>query len=77
MCWKFFIVVEKTNGGLPQGTKLGPLLFAVLINENQSFVDGNPVETVSSFKLLGVWISKDLSSNTHIDMVLKRANSRL
>ena len=135
---------KKTNGGLPQGTKLGPLLFAVLIHsllkdwpgrikfvddtsaleivpryspslmplvvndilafasqrgmklnhkkckqmlinflkykafdENQIFVDGNPVETVSSFKLLGVWISKDLSWNTHVDMVLKKANSRL
>ena len=135
---------KKTNGGLPQGTKLGPLLFAVLINsllkdwpgrikfvddtsaleivpryspslmplvvndisafasqrgmklnhkkckqmlinflqykafdEIQIFVDGNPVETVSSFKLLGVWISKDLSWNTHVDMILKKANSRL
>ena len=135
---------KKTNGGFPQGTKLGPLLFAVLINsllkdwpgrikfvddtsaleivpryspslmplvvndisafaslrgmklnhkkckqmlinflkykafdENQIFVDGNPVETVSSFKLLGVWIPKDLSWNTHVDMVLKKANSRL
>ena len=46
-------------------------------DENQIFVDGNPVETVSSFKLLGVWISKDLSWNTHVDMVLKKANSRL
>ena len=135
---------KKTNGGLPQGTKLGPLLFAVLINsllkdwpgrikfvddtsaleilpryspslmplvvndisafasargmklnhkkckqmvisflkykgsdENQIFVAGNPVETVSSFKLLGVWISNDLSWNIHVDMVLKKANSRL
>ena len=135
---------KKTNGGLPQGTKLGPLLFAVLINsllkdwpgrikfvddtsaleiipryspslmplvvndisafasargmelnhkkckqmvisflkykgsdDNQIFVAGNPVEIVSSFKLLGVWISNDLSWNTHVDMVLKKANSRL
>ena len=135
---------KKTNGGLPQGTKLGPLLFAVLINslltdwpgrikfvddtsaleiipryspslmplvvndisafasargmelnhkkckqmvisflkykgsdKNQIFVAGNPVEIVSSFKLLGVWISNDLSWNTHVDMVLKKANSRL
>ncbi|CAB4023227.1 RNA-directed DNA polymerase from mobile element jockey, partial [Paramuricea clavata] len=137
---------KKTNGGLPQGTKLGPLLFAVLINsllknwpsrikfvddtsaleiiprfssslmplvvneisdyalergmelnykkckqmlinflkykgsddENPIYVAGKPVETVSSFKLLlGVWISNDLSWNTHVDMVLKKANSRL
>ena len=146
MCqsWNFFIILEKNKWWPPQGTKLGPLLFAVLINsllkdwpgrikfvddtsaleivpryspslmplvvndisaftskrgmklnhkkckqmlinflkykafdENQIFVDGNPVETVSSFKLLGVWISKDLSWNTHVDMVLKKANSRL
>ena len=128
---------KKTNGGLPQSTKLGPLLFAVLINslrknwpgrikfvddtsaleitprfspslmplvvneisdyasehgmelnykkceqmlinflkykgsddENPIYVAGKPVETVSSFKLLGVWISNDLSWNTHVDMV--------
>ena len=46
-------------------------------DENQIFVAGNPVEIVSSFKLLGVWISNDLSWNTHVDMVLKKANSRL
>ncbi len=46
-------------------------------DENQIFVAGNPVETVSSFKLLGVWISNDLSWNIHVDMVLKKANSRL
>ena len=32
---------------------------------------------MSSFKLLGVWISNDLSWNTHVDMVLKKTNSRL
>ena len=46
-------------------------------DENQIFVAGNPVEIVSSFKLLGVWISNDLSWNTHVDMVLKKPNSRL
>ena len=38
-------------------------------DENPIFVDGNPVQTVSCFKLLGVWISKDLPWNTHVDMV--------
>ncbi|CAB3995027.1 RNA-directed DNA polymerase from mobile element jockey, partial [Paramuricea clavata] len=46
-------------------------------DENSIYVAGKPVETVSSFKLLGVWISNDLSWNTHVDMVLKKANSRL
>ena len=125
---------KKTNGGLPQGTKLGPLLFAVLINSSLKdwpgrikFVDdtsafeiipryspslmplvvndisafasargmelnhkkckqmvisflkykGSDEKDLSSFKLLGVWISNDLSLNTHVDMVLKKANSRL
>ena len=136
---------KKTNGVLPQSTKLGPLWFAVLINfllkkwpcrikfvddtsaleitprfspslmplvvneisdcasvrgmelnykkckqmlinflkykgsddENPIYVAGKPVETVSSFKLLRVWISNDLPWNTHVDMVLKKANTRL
>ena len=46
-------------------------------DENQIFVAGNPVEIVSSFKLLGVWISNDLSWSIHVDMVLTKANSRL
>jgi hypothetical protein len=41
-------------------------------DENPIYVAGKPVETVSSFKLLGVWISNDLSWNTHVDMVMKR-----
>ena len=46
-------------------------------DENQIFAAGNPVEIVSSFKLLGIWICNELSWNTHVDMVLKKANSRL
>ena len=46
-------------------------------DENKIFVDGNPVETVSSFKLLGVWIPKDLSWNTHVDMVFKKSKFSL
>ena len=41
-------------------------------DENQIFVAGNPLEIVSTYKLLGVWISNDQSWNTHADMVLKR-----
>ncbi|CAB3995721.1 RNA-directed DNA polymerase from mobile element jockey, partial [Paramuricea clavata] len=123
---------KKTNGGLPQGTKLGPLLFAVLINSllknwpsRIKFVDDTSaleiiphfssslmplvVNEISDYALergmelnykkckqmlinflkykgsddenpiyvAGVWISNDLSWNTHVDMVLKKANSRL
>jgi hypothetical protein len=36
-----------------------------------------PLETVDSYKLLGVHISKDLSWNTHCDYIVKKANKRL
>ncbi|CAB4025070.1 Hypothetical predicted protein [Paramuricea clavata] len=38
-------------------------------DENPIYVAVKPVETVSSFNLLGVWISNDLSWNTHVDMI--------
>ena len=132
------------NGGLPQGTKLGPLLFAILVNNllknwhgrtkfvddttafeiiprgslsilpmvvdeisnfasirgmplnpkkckemiifflkhNHTcsapiFISGFPVEVVSTFKLLSVMLSNDLTWRDHVDYVLKKANSRL
>ena len=119
---------KSVNGGLPQGTKLGPLLFAILVNsllqdwngrikfvddataleivprcspgllpilvndvsqyasstgmklnskkckemiisflqyhlplDNAIYIDGSPVQSVSSFKLLGVLLREDLS----------------
>ena len=132
------------NGGIPQGTKLGPVLFAVMVNDLvQSwgacikFVDGltvlevvprnspsllnvvvddihafavnnnmrlNPrkcksttvdflhynscvprqvevgvsdIEQVSTFKLLGVHLSEDLTWAVHCDYIVKKANRRL
>ena len=132
------------NGGIPQGTKLGPLLFAImvddlmlswcprakfvddltlleivprnspsimqyLVSDIQSFARNNnmclnptkckeisidflqynghvrlPITTggteigcVKSFKLLGVYLSSDLTWATHVDYVLKKANRRL
>ena len=135
---------KKTNGGLPQGTKLEPLLFAILVNQllnnwhgrikfvndltafeiiprgspsllpivvneisqfaskrgmelnpkkckemiitflkynhtcfSPIYISGVPVELVSSFKLLGVHLSNDLTWNSHADYIMKKANSRL
>ena len=135
---------KRMNGGLPQGTKLGPILFAILVNlllkdlqgrvkfvddttlleivprcspslmctvfdeisqfassrgmelnpkkckemiisflkyslasDNIIYVSGLPVERVSSFKLLGLLISDDLSWNCHVDYVIQKAISRL
>ena len=38
---------------------------------------GSLVEQVSSFKLLGVHVSEDLTWTVHIDWLVKRANRRL
>ena len=132
------------NGGIPQGTKLAPLLFAIMVNDlvndwrlRAKFVDdltlleviprnspsvmshivsdvqefasnnnmqlnpikckemrvsflhynscepqpivtgGTYIEEVTSFKLLGVYISDDLSWAVHCEYVVKKANKRL
>ena len=48
-----------------------------LPSDNAIYVSGLPVERVTSFKLLGLMISDDLSWNCHVDYVIKKANSRL
>ena len=45
--------------------------------DQSMFINGQCVEIVHSFKLLGVYLSDDLTWNTHVDHILKKANSRL
>jgi hypothetical protein len=45
--------------------------------ENDIFIGGDVVERVSSFKLLGVWLTNNLSWDIHGDKILKKANSRI
>ena len=40
-------------------------------------ISGTLVERVSCYKLLGVIVSQDLTWNSHVDYILKKANSRL
>ena len=40
-------------------------------------IDGNQIDRVHEFKLLGVHISNDLRWDSHIDAICSRANSRL
>ena len=134
---------KKTNGSLPQRTRLGLLLFAVLVNsflkdgpgrakfvddttaieeiprcspsflpivvnqisdftnergmvlnpkkckemiitflkckhsENDIFIGDDFDERVISFKLLGVWLTNNLSWELHVDKLLRKANSRI
>ena len=48
-----------------------------LSQDNPIYVDGALVESVSSFKLLGVMLRSDLSWCDQVDYVIKKANSRL
>jgi hypothetical protein len=45
--------------------------------DQSMFINGLCVERVHSFKLLGVYLSEDLTWNTHVDRILKKTNSRL
>ncbi len=53
------------------------LKYGASVKNQEITVAGNLVESVSCFKLLGVWITNDLLWNVHVDKVLKKANSRL
>ena len=40
-------------------------------------VKGSVIQRVVTYKLLGVYISEDLSWNAHIEHIVKKANKRL
>jgi len=40
-------------------------------------INYNSIECVCRFKVLGVYISNDLSCNLHVDYICARANARL
>ena len=46
-------------------------------SENDIFIGDDLVETVNSFKLLGVWLTNNLSWELHVDKLLKKTNSRI
>ena len=41
------------------------------------YVAGHPVESIPSFKLLGLTLSRDLPRSPHVDFIMKKENSRL
>ena len=45
--------------------------------DNLIYIDGIPVLTVFSFKLLGLLLGNGPSWSDHVDSVIKKANSRL
>ena len=50
----------------------------IFANSPQPLVIGKTViEQVDRYKLLGVYISSDLSWNKHVDYIIKKANKRL
>ena len=51
--------------------------FTIIVVPRPIAVGGSLVEQVSSFKLLGVHVSEDLTWTVHIDWSVKRANRRL
>ena len=40
------------------------------------YIDGSPIDTVITHKVLGVYISSDLSWGHHCDYIVKRARER-
>ena len=79
------VVHESSNFASIRGMQLNPkkckeMIISFLKHNHTCFapgISGFPVEVVSTFKLLGVMLSNDLTWRVHIDYVLKKANSRL
>ena len=64
---------KSPNGGIPQGTKLGVILFSVMTNE--LLIDWNL--RTKKYKLLGVILTVDLKWKEHVAHIYGKACKRL
>ena len=80
------VVDEISNFASVRGMQLNPKkckeMIISFLKHNHTcfapiFISGFPVEVVSTFKLLDVMLSNDLTWRVHVDYVLKKANSRV
>ena len=81
------VVVDKIfDFAVSRGMKLNPkkckeMMISFLQYDLQPihpiYIFGTLVERVSCYKLLGVIVSQDLTWNSHVEYILKKANSRL
>jgi len=68
------MAVELINYSKTKEMLLGPLS---KLNIPPLVINYNSIEYVCGFKLLGVYISNDLSWNLHVDCICARASARL
>ena len=72
-------LAEVTTGMIVNGRKTKDMLVGAIIKDPPPFdtLSGTPVERVTSFKLLGVYVASDLKWGQRIDAITCETASRL